>query len=110
MSCLIEFWVRPSVRLSHQWVRLSPTLITYKFEDQDPWGPGGPGGPFPRNEYTAEKFEAQWLSNQWRFGIGLEKDIPNWTFGLWADYSKDFTAANPSFDAMYLRAGAQYRF
>jgi len=68
-----------------------------------------PNGPAPRHEYTAEKYEAQWLSNQWRLGIGLEKDLQNWTFGLWADYSKDFSVDTPSFDALYLRAGVQYR-
>jgi hypothetical protein len=90
----------------HDWIRVSPTLVTYKFEEDDP-------GPNPHNHpavYTAEKFGAQWLNNQWRFGLGLEKEIPNWTFSLWADYSKDFSAATPSFDVLYLRAGAQFRF
>ncbi len=107
----VHFWVRPSLRVAHDWVHVSPTLITYKFEEDDPGGPSP--GPDPHDhdaEYTAEKFDAQWLNDQWRFGLGLEKDIPNWTFGLWADYSKDFSAATPSFDALYLRAGAQYRF
>lgn len=97
----IKFWLRPSVRIAHEWKRISPTLVTYKFEKM-------PNGPAPRHEYTAEKYETQWLSNQWRFGIGLEKDLQNWTFGLWADYSKDFSVATPSFDALYLRAGVQY--
>jgi hypothetical protein len=82
-------------------------LVTYKFEEGQ--GPG-PVGPPPKHEYTAEKFGAQWLSKQWRLGVGLEKDARDWTFGLWADYSKDFSAVTPSFDALYLRAGAQYRF
>jgi hypothetical protein len=72
----------------------------------------GPG-PNPHDhdpEYAVETFKSQWLSNQWKFGVGLEKDIPNWTFGLWADYSKDFSTATPGFDALYLRAGAQFRF
>lgn len=97
----IQGWLRPSVRIAHEWKRISPTLVTYKFEKT-------PNGPAPRHEYTAEKYKTQWLSNQWRFGIGLEKDLQNWTFGLWADYSKDFSVATPSFDALYLRAGMQY--
>jgi hypothetical protein len=102
----VKFWLQPSVRMLHDWIRVSPTLVTYKFEEDDP-------GPNPHNHpavYTAEKFGAQWLNNQWRFGLGLEKEIPNWTFSLWADYSKDFSAATPSFDVLYLRAGAQFRF
>ncbi len=107
----VRFWVRPSVRVAYNWVHISPTLVTYKFVEDDPGGPGP--NPYPDEhdvKYTAEKFDAQWLTNQLRFGVGLEKDIPNWTFGLWADYSKDFSAATPSFDVLYLRAGAQYRF
>jgi hypothetical protein len=104
----VKCWLQPSIRMMHDWVRVSPSLVTYKFEDDNP----GPL-PDPHNHparYTAEKFKAQWLSNQWKIGLGLEKDIPNWTFSLWADYSKDFSAATPAFDVLYLRAGAQFRF
>ena len=107
----VKFWAKPSLKLSHQWVHGSSTSITYKFEKDDPGGPGPNPDPHEHeSKYTAEQFDNQWLSNQWRFGIGLEKTLPNWTFGLWADYSKDFTASTPSFDAVYFRAGAQYRF
>jgi hypothetical protein len=107
----VALWLKPSLRLSHTWVRVAPTLVTYKFEDNNPGGPGGPGGPFPpKPAYTAEKFDAQWHQNQWRVGIGLERNITDWTFGLSADYSRDFSSATPHFDALYLRAGAQYRF
>jgi hypothetical protein len=104
----VKGWFQPSVRVVHEWVHVLPALITYKFEENDPMP-----GPGPHNRpplYTLEKFKDQWLSNQWRFGLGLEKDIPNWTFSLWADYSKDFSAATPSFDALYFRAGTQFRF
>lgn len=101
-----NFWVKPSLRLSHTWVRVAPTLVTFKFEKVNPPGPGEP----PRHEYTAEKFDARWHQNQWRLGLGLEKSITDWTFVVSADYSKDFSVNTPSFDALYLRAGAQYRF
>ncbi|MBN8676747.1 MAG: hypothetical protein J0M29_00900 [Chitinophagales bacterium] len=105
----VRFWVQPAVRLAHEWVHVSSSLVTYKFIDDDPGGPGP--NPHPdEDRYTAEKFPAKWLSNKWRIGLGLEKELPNWTFGVWADYSKDLSAAAPSFDAMYLRASAQYRF
>ncbi|HLP95904.1 MAG TPA: hypothetical protein VK168_17805 [Saprospiraceae bacterium] len=105
----VKFWVQPAVRVAHEWVHISPSLATYKFRDDDPGGPGP--NPHPEEDrYTAEKFPAKWLSNKWRMGLGLEKELPNWTFGLWADYSKDLSAATPSFDALYVRASAQYRF
>lgn len=107
----VKCWVRPSVRLAHVWSHLPPSTITYKYEEDDPGGPGpGPGPHNHRPEYAIEKFDNQWISNQWRLGVGIEKDIPGWTFGLWADYSKNLSASTPAFDALYLRAGAQYRF
>lgn len=105
----VEFWVRPSLALSHHWVHTSPTLVIYKFEEEDPGGPG-PNPHSHETRYTAESFDSQWINNQWRLGVGIEKELKNWTFGLSADYSKDFSASTPGFDAMYLRAGAQYRF
>jgi hypothetical protein len=102
----LRLWARPSVRLAHTWVRRSPSLVTFKFEEPDPAPNPGP----PKPAYIAEKFDAKWINNQWRIGIGLERDIPNWTFSLWADYSKNMSAPQANFDALYLRAGAQYRF
>lgn len=101
-----RFWARPSVRLAHTWVRRSPSLVTFKFEEPDPAPNPGP----PKPTYLAEKFDTKWIDNQWRIGIGLEKDIPQWAFSLWAEYSKNMSAPQVNFDALYLRAGAQYRF
>lgn len=105
----VRFWIQPALRVAHEWVHISPSLVTYKFQEDDPGGPGP--NPHPEEDrYTAEKFPGKWLSNRWRMGLGLEKELPNWTFGLWTDYSRDFSAATPSFNALYLRASAQYRF
>jgi hypothetical protein len=50
------------------------------------------------------------LGDAWRLGAGLEHESPNWVVGLWADYSKNFTGGDPSFDMLLLRLGLQYRF
>jgi hypothetical protein len=99
----VRSWVRPAVRVAYALTRVSPELITFKFEDN---GPGGPGGP----KYKVQKSESQILDNIWRFGAGLEHETPRWVFSLWADYSKNFAAADLTFDALMLKAGIQYTF
>jgi len=101
-----RFWVRPSVRVSHSWTRVSPELLTLKYQKHGGAGPGG--GPPPK--YKVQKSDTQIVDNTWRFGAGLEKVTPNWVFGLWADYSKSLTTNDPSFDMLLFRAGVLYRF
>ena len=83
----------------------SPELITFKFENQG----GGPGGP-SQPKYKVQKTESHMIQNTWRFGAGLEHETADWTFGIWADYSKNFAASDLTFDALMLRAGIQYNF
>lgn len=111
----VRTWLRPSVRVAYALTRVSPELITFKFENHGPWGPGGPGGPWgpwgpPPPIYKVQKTESQVLDNIWRFGAGLEHETPRWAFSLWADYSKNFAATDLTFDALMLRAGIQYTF
>lgn len=103
----VRWWFRPAVRATYNWVRTAPTLVTYQFRKDEPQGGGGP---MPKPEYFAEKNEAHWQQDQWEFGVGLEKDLPRWTFGLWADYAKSLSPTTPAFDALYVRGGLQYRF
>jgi hypothetical protein len=98
-----RFWVRPSVRISHSWTRVSPEILTLKYQKH-----GGGGWPPPR--YKVQKSDAQIVDNTWRFGAGLERVTPNWVFGIWADYSKSLTANDPSFDMLLFRGGVLYRF
>lgn len=107
-SLPVRTWIRPAVRLTYSMIRTSPETITFKFE-QKPWPGGPPGGP-PKPKYTVRKTESQLIENVWRLGAGLEHDTPIWTFGLWADYSKNFAASDLTFDALTLRAGIQYKF
>lgn len=104
----VRFWLQPSVRFAHTWTRVSPELISFRFEHPDPGGPGGPP-PFPP-KYKVQKSDAELLSSTWRLGVGLEHETPRWVAGLWADYSKSFSGSNPSFDMLLIRAGIQYRF
>jgi len=105
-SLPLRTWLRPAVRIAYTMLRVSPELITFKFEDQDPGGPGGSHPP----KYLVEKTESKLIQNIWRFGAGLEHETRNWTFGLWADYSNNFAAADLTFDAIIIRAGLQYKF
>jgi hypothetical protein len=101
----VRFWLRPSIRAAYTWTRVSPELIRFKYQK-----PGGPNWPPSPPKYKVQKSDAQILGDTWRFGAGLEHETPYWVFGLWADYSKSFTANDPSFDMLLFRAGVQYRF
>ena len=100
----LRFLIRPAVRIAHSWVRLPETYYVFEREDK-----GKPGHP-PKYDYFPKRSKTEWFSNNWRLGAGLELDVPRWTFGVWADYSKNLAASEPLFDALYLRAGLQYRF
>ncbi|MCW5921611.1 MAG: hypothetical protein KIS77_04650 [Saprospiraceae bacterium] len=101
-------WVRPSVRLTHTWNRVSPETITFKFQPKAQSTPPHP--PMGKPRYKVQKSDAQFLGDAWRLGAGLEHETRSWAFGLWADYSKNFTSGAPSFDMLLLKASLQYRF
>lgn len=101
----VHFWVRPSLRVAHNWVRIAPQLISFKFEEPSHGGPHG--NPEPR--YLVEKTQTQRLDKVWRFGAGLERETARWVFSVGADYAKDFSSTNAMFDTMMFRAGLQYK-
>jgi len=82
--------------------------VSFKFEEMDNNG-GSPGKPPHEPEYLVRKEAAKQLSNIWRLGAGLEHETARWTFGLWADYSKNLAAAGATFDALYVQRGVRYR-
>lgn len=102
----VRWWVKPTMSVAYNLIRVSPTLVTYKFKDEF-HQPGHDPDPDP--EYVAEKIDKQWIENQWRFGIGLEKTVNRWVFGINADYTKSFADTTPAFNTLYLRAGVQYQ-
>ncbi|MEI6410965.1 MAG: hypothetical protein WCR52_16380 [Bacteroidota bacterium] len=96
-------WVRPSVRIAHVWTRVTPGVITYRFEDDhvDP----GPN-PHPHDpEYLVQKTDAQFYGNTWKAGLGLEHETKRWVFGVYADYGR-----KNSYQHFSAQAGIQYRF
>lgn len=106
----IKTWLRPAFRLAYSMTHVSPENITYRYEKKGwPSGPGQPGNP-PKPKYFVESTESQWIDNTWRFGVGLEHETRNWSFGAWADYSKNFVSTDETFDALFLRAGLLYKF
>jgi hypothetical protein len=105
----VRWWARPSLRLAHEWVHTSPTRVVYQFKEEG-MGGGPNGGPPRPPKFAAENFDSQWLNNRWRLGLGLERETPRWVFSVSADYSKSLAATVPSFDALFVRAGAQHRF
>lgn len=105
----VQFWLRPSVRITHTWVRVSPDLLSFKYEKKTFFPPHGPF-PLPPPKYIVTQGEARQLDNIWRFGAGLEYETQRWSFGLWADYSTNLAASDATFDALLLRAGVQYKF
>ena len=100
----VHGWLRPSVRAAHTWTRVAPGFVSFEF-DEPGQGPGGKHDP----EYLVQKEKAQNLRNIWRLGAGVEHDVARWSFGLWADYSKNLAATDDTFDALYLQAGVKYR-
>jgi len=100
----VHGWLRPSVRAAHTWTRVAPGFVSFEF-DEPGQGPGGKHDP----EYLVQKEKAQNLRNIWRLGAGIEHDVARWSFGLWADYSKNLAATDDTFDALYFQAGVKYR-
>lgn len=101
----VRFWVQPSLRVAHNWVRIAPQLISFKFEEPQHGGPHG--NPEPR--YLVEKTETQRLDKVWRFGAGLERETERWVLSVGADYAKDFSSTDAMFDTVMFRAGLQYK-
>lgn len=100
-------WLRPSVHVAHVWTQKPESFVSFRFEEEPH---GGPGQGNHDTMYFTKKSENQWFKNTWRFGAGAEVQLKNWALGLSADYDKSFTANDPLFDALLIRAGATYQF
>jgi len=102
--------LRPTLQAAHVWARTSPMFVEYTYEDKDPGGPNPmPGKKFDR---MTVKEPARSYSNIWQLGAGLEYDLAAaWTLSLRADYQAQANAASAAqtFDALFLRAGLEYR-
>lgn len=101
--------LRPTLQAAHVWARTSPMFVEYTYEDKDPGGPNpGPGKKFER---MTVKEPARSYNNIWQLGAGVEYDLAAaWTLSLRADYQAQAGAvAAETFDALFLRAGLEYR-
>lgn len=98
-----RFFLRPGVRISHEWVRVAPGTIVFQFEDRHHHGNVD-------TEYTLKDVDAYWLKNQWKFGAGLHAGIRQWSVSLWLEYARDAANAETGFDALWASAGVQYNF
>lgn len=107
-SLPLRFWLRPSVRIAHTWVRVSPDPLIFKYQKKSTMPPSP--NDFDHSKYIVRNCGAKQLDNVWRLGAGLEHETRKWVFGLWADYSDNFAASDATFDALLLRAGVQYKF
>lgn len=101
-----HFPVKPAIRIAHTWAHWTPAIYSFRFDKKGPTGPSGP----PKFEYEPKKSEPDWTVNNWRVGAGLEFETPRWIAGVWADYSKNLATQDPTFDAVFIRAGVEYKF
>lgn len=91
-------WVRPVVSIGHTWQYLRPEMTIFKFKDRT----------------TGEEKQINSLSEPqrregiWYGGIGLEKDVREWTFTLGASWLKDAGKGEQMPGIATLQAGLRY--
>ncbi len=97
--------LRPTLRVAHVWTHVSPSTVTFRFQDTN--HPGGPHQNDP--DYFFIKTASHTFGNTWRFGAGLERSFGRWGLQFAADYAKQFSTRAKASNAVYLQAGLQYR-
>ncbi|HNG89370.1 MAG TPA: hypothetical protein PK858_04175, partial [Saprospiraceae bacterium] len=105
---LPSIWrLRPTVQAGHVWAKNASAFVRYTYEDKDP------GGPWPGSksfDFVAEEEPKYTHSQIWLAGAGLEYDLRDWTFHVRTEYqAQTGSVAQPTFDALLLRAGLEYR-
>jgi hypothetical protein len=99
--------VRPTVQAAHVWASNSPIFVQYIYEDTDPGPNPWPGKKLDRI-ISEEPKHAH--NNIWQLGVGLEYDLAAaWTLSLRADYQAQAGITANTFDALFLKAGLEYR-
>ena len=73
--------IRPSVFMGHSWQKIEGRPVDYVFQD------------ITTNVETsvAVQVETEQIKGLWQAGIGLEKKIKRWTFGISAEAQRDFS-------------------
>ena len=96
--------LKPSVRLSYSWIKAAPSTVTYTYFKRNHF-------PYsdPTEYYAVVKTNPGLLGEQWRLGFGLERDMPRWSFGLMAEYSRKNQISSTGMGALFLRGGISYK-
>ncbi|MFM7155884.1 MAG: hypothetical protein ACKOZV_17330 [Bacteroidota bacterium] len=96
--------LKPSVRLSYSWIRAEPSTVTYTYFKRNHY-------PYsdPTEYFAVVKTNPGVLGEQWRLGFGLERDMPRWSFGLMAEYSRKSQIASTGLGAIFLKGGISYK-
>ncbi len=75
-----KWWVQPFVTLGHSWRTIDEHPVNFVFKD------------FTTGVETPSqtKVNTEKVNNLWQVGIGLEKKIKRWTFGISTEMQRDF--------------------
>lgn len=96
--------LKPSVKLSYSWITAAPSTVTYTYFKRNHY-------PYsdPIEYYAVVKTNPGLMGEQWRLGFGLERDMPRWSFGLMAEYSRKSQVSSAGIGALFLRGGISYK-
>ncbi|MBL7816332.1 MAG: hypothetical protein JNL70_15030 [Saprospiraceae bacterium] len=76
-----KWWLQPSITVGHSWLEIEKHDVNFVFKD------------FNTGEETPQKAiaEPERVKNLWQVGVGLEKKIKRWSFGISGEIQKDFS-------------------
>lgn len=76
-----EWWIQPFVTLGHSWLKIDGHAVNFVFKDFTT------GQEIP----SQANIKTEKVKDLWQVGVGLEKKISRWTFGVSAELQKDFS-------------------
>ncbi len=76
-----KWWIQPFVTLGHSWLKIDEHAVDFVFKD------------FSNGQVTLKptRVNTEKVKDLWQVGVGLEKKINRWTFGVSAEMQKDFS-------------------
>lgn len=76
-----KWWIQPFVTLGHSWLKIDEHAVNFVYKD------------FSNGQETLRpaKVNTEKVKDLWQVGVGLEKKINRWTFGVSAEMQKDFS-------------------
>ena len=79
-----KWWLQPNVTIGHAWHKIDEHAVNFVFKDTTT----GEETPVPTQAQTEK------IKDLWQVGVGVEKKIKRWTFGVSAEMQKDFSSPN----------------